>query len=298
VAADGEGCKHSARVKPTAYSCDSHVHVFDPSQFPYVMPRRFTPAQARVDDLREHMARLNLSRVVLVQPSVYGSKHDCLLHALQHLGRQARGVAVVSDQTSDIEIQQLNRWGVVGTRVNLVVDHQTDTSPALERLKMLECRTPPHWHIQWHIRTDSLRSIAAYIESSDRLHVIDHLGLPAMPFDLNSRAWCQLRELMRSGKLYVKVSAPYLTSLQATSFDDLHSVVEDLLSIRSDRVLWGSNWPHTQGSRRSQTASSMDVEEFRDFDDLAWFKRSQHWADSHANAMLGLNAQALYQFDQ
>jgi 2-pyrone-4,6-dicarboxylate lactonase len=285
-------------VTPTAYSCDSHVHVFDPAQFPYVMPRRFTPAQASVGDLREHMARLHLSRVVLVQPSVYGSNHDCLLHALQHLGQQARGVAVVSDQTSDSEIEDLNRCGVVGTRINLVVDHQTDTSHALQGLNAFEFRMPPHWHIQWHIRTDSLHSVAAYIASSDRVHVIDHFGLPAMPFDLSSGAWCELRELMRSGKLYVKVSAPYLTSLQAACFNDLHPVVEDLLSIRSDRVLWGSNWPHTQGSRRSQSANSLNVEEFRDFDDLAWFEQSQLWADSHANAMLGLNAQTLYRFDQ
>jgi 2-pyrone-4,6-dicarboxylate lactonase len=263
-----------------------------------VMPRRFTPAQASVADLREHMARLHFSRVVLVQPSVYGSNHDCLLHALQHLGEQARGVAVLSAQASDIEIQVLNRCGVVGTRVNLVVDHLTDPSRAIESLKNLECKIPPHWHIQWHIRADSLQSIATYMESSDRLHVIDHLGLPAIPFDLSSRAWGQLRELMRSGKLYVKVSAPYLSSLQATFFDDLRVVVEDLLSIRSDRVVWGSNWPHTQGSRRSQSANTLSVEKFRDFDDLAWLERSLHWADSHANAMLNLNAQTLYQFDQ
>ena len=61
------------------------------------------------------------SRVVLVQPSVYGTDNRGLLNALAVLGPEvARGVAVIDPETvSDVTLQDLHKAGVRGVRVNL-----------------------------------------------------------------------------------------------------------------------------------------------------------------------------------
>jgi 2-pyrone-4,6-dicarboxylate lactonase len=296
MATDGESSQYPARVKASAPACDSHVHVFDPMRFPYVTPRRFTPGEATVKDLRGHMLACGLSRVVIVQPSVYGDNHDCLLSALNELGSMAQGIAVVSEHTTDAEIGKLNAAGVVGTRINLVVDHQTDPGPVIARLQAIERRIPDHWHVQWHVRLDMLQAIADHITTSARTHVLDHIGLPDLKAGALSHPWMNMLALMRSGKLYVKISAPYLTSLAGPPFTDLRPMVESLIETRADRVLWGSNWPHTQGSQRGNSTEVDAVETFRKQNDLEWLATCAGWAGIRAQDVRFGNAAQLYQF--
>ena len=57
-------------------ACDCHVHVFDP-QFPFAERRVYTPPPATLEDLLALQRTLRLERVVLVQPSVYGTDNSC-----------------------------------------------------------------------------------------------------------------------------------------------------------------------------------------------------------------------------
>ena len=106
---------------------DCHVHVFDPVRFPYVSDRRYTPPAATADELAAVHGRLGVQRVVLVQPSVYGSDNRCLFAALDQFGGRARGVAVVGDGDDAARLGAMHTSGVRGVRLNLQVTHQSDT---------------------------------------------------------------------------------------------------------------------------------------------------------------------------
>jgi len=54
-----------------------------------------------------------------------------------------------------------------------------------------------------------------------------------------------LLRALRSGNVYIKLSASYRVALAAPT---LQSVVTQLLRTRSDRLLWASDWPHTSRS--------------------------------------------------
>ncbi|HVZ51685.1 MAG TPA: amidohydrolase family protein, partial [Pseudolabrys sp.] len=83
------------RPFPPSGACDCHVHVVGPkSRFPLAQPRSYTPMDAPLADLSAMLARLGLSRVVLVQPSFYGTDNGCMLDAIAALPA-ARGVAVL-----------------------------------------------------------------------------------------------------------------------------------------------------------------------------------------------------------
>ncbi len=272
--------------------CDCHVHVFDPQRFAYATPRRFTPGVADVACLRDHMARTGVARVVLVQPSVYGMAHDCLCDALAALAGAARGVAVLSAATSPAEVAALADAGVVGSRINLAVNHRSDPAEALARWQSIDHLMPSHWHLQWHVRLASLQALAGPIANSPRLHVIDHFGLPGPEHEVNTPAWRGLLELLDTGKVYVKLSAPYLAAQSK-----LASRVRSLLRHRPDRVLWGSNWPHTRGTARSDADDPHTVEPFGSHDDQAWLQQCAAWAGADADRLLRSNAASLYGFE-
>ena len=72
-------------------ACDCHVHVFGTAaQFPFADPRSYTPPPASADELAALLQRLNLWRVVIVQPSVYGTDNSCTLDGMRRLGPAAR----------------------------------------------------------------------------------------------------------------------------------------------------------------------------------------------------------------
>ena len=74
----GGGRAHRGRFRHSPRGCDCHVHVFgDPAKFPFAEKRIYTPPQASIEQLLELQRDLRLERVVVVQPSVYGSR-QCL----------------------------------------------------------------------------------------------------------------------------------------------------------------------------------------------------------------------------
>src|SRR4051794_38922529 len=102
-----------------AGACDCHVHVFDPKRFPLAARRTYTPATATVADLTQFLETLGLSRVVLVQPSPYGTDNRLLLQALAELGPRARGVAVIDWNFTTADLRGMHAAGVRGARLNL-----------------------------------------------------------------------------------------------------------------------------------------------------------------------------------
>lgn len=283
-------------MAPAPAVCDSHVHVFDPVRFAYLTPRRFTPGEATVTQLLAHMRRLELARVVLVQPSVYGADNACLLDALRVLGARARGVAVLSRHTSAAEIAGLAAAGVRGARLNLVVDQLETPTIALLQLSEIEDRMPANWHVQLHVSQNMLGALAPHMRQSPRTYVLDHMGLPDVASGTRSKAWTDLLQLMQGGRLYVKLSAPYLLSRQPPPHEDLQPFVASLASTRADRLLWGSNWPHTQGSARAPSAGLDSVEAFREVDDRDWLASCRQAAGAEHRAVLSQNAARLYEF--
>jgi len=278
----------------TSRLCDTHVHVFDPSRFAYSPDRKFSPDTATAKQLATHLSALGATRVVLVQPSVYGSDHRCLLDALDTLGDQAKGVAVLAARTSSDEIEVLDYAGVVGARLNLVVNHQDNAQVAIDAIDYLESSIPSHWHIQLHVNLAMLSALTMRIQQSPRRFVLDHLGLPHVAEGTSSTHWQYLLGLVKTGQLYVKASAPYLSSQQRINYTDLQPFVESLIHTRPDCVLWGSNWPHTQGTRRNSSIPLTHIENFRNENDASWRDTCQTWASEQWRKIADSNADHLY----
>lgn len=249
--------------QPTG-SCDCHVHVFDPARFPYVPQRSYTPGVATVTELLAFEARLGIERVVLVQPSGYGSDNRCLMHALAELGpRRARGVAVVDVwQVSAAEIEALHQGGVRSIRLNLEVKGEQGPEAARRLLQQaLQVAAHRQWSVQMYVDLGLVQALEETLASSRLPVVLDHFaGLKAARGQAQP-GWSALLQLLREAPLWVKLSAPYRASALADAAD-LQPYVQALLDVAPGQLVWASDWPHT-GSAGQRSGDLSRVEPFR-----------------------------------
>src|ERR1700723_1265699 len=117
-------------------ACDCHVHVFgDPGRFPFAASRTYTPESASAAQLLAMHRALHISRVVIVQPSVYGTDNSCALDAMKQYGSGARGIAVLPSATPSTTLDNMERAGIRGVRINLGTAGDTNLADARHRLK-------------------------------------------------------------------------------------------------------------------------------------------------------------------
>src|SRR3954470_21182620 len=94
-------------------ACDTHAHICGPIvKYPYSDKRVYTPADALLAAYRHMLGTLGVERMVLVQPSVYGTDNSVMLEAMREIGAASRGVAVVDNDIGDEEIERLDAAGV------------------------------------------------------------------------------------------------------------------------------------------------------------------------------------------
>lgn len=229
-----------------AGACDCHVHVFDPTGFPYASGRIYTPPQASIGDLRNLQTALGFDRLVIVAPSVYASNNSCTIDAVRKFGpTRARGVAVIDASTTAAELDDMADAGVRGVRLNLESAGDTDSDAARRTLMSLaEIIQGRDWHIQFDTRLSVIQALKREIAELPMPVVFSHFGRARAALGPDEPGFSDLLDLVKSGRAYVKISAPYRTSAEPPDFPDVMPLAQALVAANPDRILWGSNWPH------------------------------------------------------
>lgn len=225
-----------------AGAVDAHFHVVA-ADAPFATPRNYTPPPSTLHDWLTFAAAVGIDRGVIVQPSVYGRDNRVLLSALAALPHQLRGVVVVDPAVSDADLGRLARYGVGGIRINT----RNPGGLTLDAIPGLARRIAPlGWHIQLLVDESSLAALAALAPTCEVPLVIDHMALvPVDNPDRLATALAGLTRLLESGNCYVKLSAPYRLT-DVPRWESIRAVVEALVRANPDRLLWGSDWPHTE----------------------------------------------------
>ena len=189
--------------------------------------------------------QLGFGRLVLVQPSYYGTDNACLLDALQRLGQAARGVAVIAEGAGECALQTMHAAGVRGIRVNLHTVGESDPVVARRRInRAADLANDLGWHVEIYSDIAVLAPLRDFLFALPTPIVIDHFGRPAAREGLKQKGFSELLSLVGLGKAYVKISAPYRIS-NAIDYADVEPFVRAFLDAAPKRVLWGTDWPHT-----------------------------------------------------
>lgn len=102
-------------------------------------------------------------------------------------------------------------------------------------------------------------------------------------------------ELVKSGALYIKLSAPYRISEQAPHYEDVKPLVRALVGANPRRVLWGSDWPHTPRMKVRSWEVALKESAFLKVDDEAWLRSLRRWlSDEEWDLLMVRNPQELY----
>ena len=255
--------------KISALACDCHVHLFGPAdRYPYAPDRFYTPGDADEGGLLAMHRRLGIGRVVIIQASPQGTDNTRLIDGLKRLGETARGVAVVDATIKEAQLNDLHKAGVRGVRVNIATKGVKDPVDAL-RLLEHQARRVSHlgWHVQIYTTAEVIETLSDRLATLTTPLVIDHFGLDDMSGDIDKPGFLVLLRLVRSGRVFVKLSA-IERKAGVGQLDRAIPFIRALVNANPDALVWGSDWPHTGGGRETKREVE-DIEPFRAVEDGA-----------------------------
>ena len=234
------------RVQMPRHACDTHAHICGPiARYAYSERRVYTPPDTLLPAYRHMLGQLGVERMVLVQPSVYGSDNTVMLAAMAEVGASARGVAVVDDDVGDAELERLHAAGVRGVRINVVDVAEAKGVIAMAPLEKLAKRIKTRgWHMEFLMHADEFPELDRAFGDFPVDIVLGHLGYTNTDKGLQDPGFRALLRLMKDGKAWVKLTGPYRISTQPLPHADTIPFAHALLEAAPDRVLWGSDWPH------------------------------------------------------
>jgi predicted TIM-barrel fold metal-dependent hydrolase len=240
-----------------AGACDSHAHVFGPyAQFPLSDDRSYTPPENGPERFIAHLDRLGLTRGVLVTASAQGDDNRNVLHALRAFPDRLRAVAVVRGDIAEGDLDALAEQGVRGARFNLYkhdgkavyrngvgIEDFVALAPRLKARGM---------HAQIWIHAPDLPDLAATLLAPGVDLVVDHMGRMNASRGVDDAGFRYLCKLLAEGRAWTKISGADRNTAAGTPFQDIAPFAAALLKANSERIVWGTDWPHINYYSASQ----------------------------------------------
>lgn len=284
---------------------DTHVHCFDPDRYPFKPTRTYTPRPALLESLLQNS---QTGRLVLVQASIE-TGHQALIAHLQRIHNEhphfvARGSICIDEnweRVTNEEFDDLHNLGVRSCRLQgFNGAGGTSLSIARKQIRRFACSYPASkhgWSLSAQLPLEMWSSLKQYIlhepELSSITLIADHNGC-ATPADIGSAGLDAFGKMLRSGRLYVKISALYRRSPE--SIHHMQPIIQQFATTAPHALLWGSDWPHvdsSSGSLHPPTITENGTP--RNNDTLAEISALRSWlTDEQWSAMLIDNPNRLF----
>ena len=224
-------------------ACDTHVHVFGPqAQFPFSDQRSYTPEDCTYEDLMQLHAVLGVDRAVIVHGGAHGTDNSATLAALDRNPTRLRGVAVIASGLPESELADMHRRGMRGCRMSTVVSG----GASFAHLDRLAGETfDLGWHLVLHFnKASELVDVAPQLQATRSPFVLDHLARISAAEGVDSEPFRTLLRLLDTDRCWIKLASLYRLSAEPYPYRDMLPMIEKVVALRPDRILWGSNWPH------------------------------------------------------
>lgn len=223
---------------------DTHAHIFEIGM-KLAEVRRYAPDyNAKLADYLALLDQHGMSHGVLVQPSFLGTDNSYMAEALKAQPKRLRAVAVI-DPRDLAKIDELNALGFVGARLNLYSLPDPDlTSPewqaALARLR------DHGWHVEFHAEPERTAKLIQPVLAAGVKVVIDHFGRPNPKLGVDDPGFRAILKAGATGLVWVKISGFYRNGPDGRG-EEVALAALPLLrdAVGTERLLWGSDWPHT-----------------------------------------------------
>ena len=231
---------------------DCHCHLFDPEAFPYRPDTFYRPAGPEIATakyLTDVMDTYGVTHALLVGPnSGYDTDNRCMLDAVRRDGARFKGIAVVTNDASRLQLQDLKAQGMVGVALNVALlgmPFYEDADGLCERAADLDL------FVQVQVKGDQMLALAPRLLGSGARILVDHHGRPDVARGLMSPGFQALLGMAESGRCNVKLSGFDKFSGDAYPFPNARPFTEALIAaFGPQHCMWASDWPHVRAVQR------------------------------------------------
>ncbi len=210
---------------------DSHFHIIDPN-FPLFENNGYLPPDFTVGNYREKVKELEIVGGAVVSGSFQKFDQEYLIHALNSLGENYKGVANIPFYIEKKELEILNQANIVAVRFNL----KRGGSGGKEHLVQLSNRLYDQygWHTELYVDSKELKELEPILSQIPHFS-IDHLGL-------SKEGLPDLYYWVEKG---VKIKT---TGFGRIDFDPI-PVMKKIYKINPTALMFGTDLPYTRTTK-------------------------------------------------
>lgn len=230
---------------PPPGACDCQLHIFGPPErYPIIAEPRYEPHfELGLNRARAMHAALGIERGVLVTATVYGTDNRVTVDALRQGGDRFRGIAVIAEDVTDAELDDMDRAGIRGIRFNFA--RFLGAAPSPDRFRRGVDRIAARgWHVVIHAQAEDLLEFESLFRAVEIPVVVDHMA-HLDPEEARDRdALALLLDFLKQDTWWIKLSNADRISAAGPPYHDTIPLGRALAEAAPDRSLWGTDWPH------------------------------------------------------
>jgi len=240
-------------------ACDCHVHILGPAdRYAYDPLRSYTPMDALPEDALPVFNQLGIERLVVVQPSVYGVDNTRLLQAMYELPIESRGIAVVDPLFDHKKLQQFHDIGVRGIRFHGIHWSAEELKQQVSNVeRIIENIVEMNWHMEFFIGSQTYPALDEIAEKYQIQIVLDHFGgMFSLQETITDRI-AAYEYFQSIGNIWVTLSGQYRIHASKSYNEWSNKLLDSLIKMMPDRLIWASDWPHTPQHQNSNSKKSV-----------------------------------------
>jgi 2-pyrone-4,6-dicarboxylate lactonase len=227
-------------------ACDTHFHVImdDPREHWSSLAPAAAQKRAPWSALTQMHETLGIQRGVLIQNTVIARDYGVLIDSLTarpHL----RAVALVDDSTTNEDLSRLDQSGVRGARFHFAryMKHHQSSWSVLQTI--VDRIAPLSWHVVIHAELDQILEQGELLTSLPVPVVLDNMGNVPFAAGTGNAGFKSLLALQKAPNIWIKLcNFDRSSRVGPPSYADARPFAAALIANDSQRLIWGSDWPH------------------------------------------------------
>jgi predicted TIM-barrel fold metal-dependent hydrolase len=240
-------------------SWDTHFHVFGPtSRFPYAAKRKYTPPSSPLEDYLVLTQRLGIDRGVCVHPNLHGPDNSVTFDAVARSDGRFLCIVKVDKDITLAQLREMKRKGTCGVRFAFNPQHGGELDIELFE-RVVDWCGELGWCVNLHMASSHLPVLADRLQRLKVPTLIDHFARIDPSKGIDQPEFKILLALMKEPHMWVKLTGADRITKAGPPYSDVVPFARALIDLAPDRLIWGTDWPHSGYFEQSRMPNDGDL---------------------------------------